>query len=357
MHLVDVLSVRTVPAAGVTLGLTRRCPLHCAHCSTRSTLDSEQAPAEMFERFVDSFGPEDRPQFLVMSGGEAMLRPDLVRTLAERARAVGTRSMALSGMFFARSRGIPPRIRSAIESLDHFSASIDAFHEREVPRANVLRVLDSLLAAGMDVSLHLVGRDAGDPYLERITAEVRRALGDRVPMFVNGLGSFGRAREWLDPAPAGARAERVEADPCGVATWPVVGFDGTVVACGNDDVIEGPTPSHLRLGHLDRDGWPEIRARSQRSSMVRALRLYGPRHLADRFRAGGLACDGYCQSCMTLPEVPGLEARVEELMARASTRVVEEEVSAMQLRAGAVSFARRHGIPRYAELVTCGARA
>ena len=55
MHLVDLLSLRAVPAGGVSIALTRRCPLSCAHCATNSLLTSEEAPAEMFVHFVDGF--------------------------------------------------------------------------------------------------------------------------------------------------------------------------------------------------------------------------------------------------------------------------------------------------------------
>jgi hypothetical protein len=46
----------------------------------------------------------------------------------------------LSGLFFARKPGIPKSIKSAIDAVDHFSVSMDAFHEREVPRSNVFTV-------------------------------------------------------------------------------------------------------------------------------------------------------------------------------------------------------------------------
>ncbi len=354
MHLVDVLSLRPVPAAGVTVGITRRCPLHCAHCSTNSTMTSEEGAADILVAFVESFGAADRPKILAMSGGEAMLRPRLVRDLAERARSVGTRSVALSGMFFASSGRIPSPIKEAIDALDHFSASIDAFHEREVSRSNVLRVLDSLLADGKDVSIHICGRDADDPYLESVIGDVQRAFDGAVPMFVNYISSFGRAREWFE-RDAPIRREKIDANPCGSAAWPLVAFDGTVVACGNDDVVVGPAPEHLRLGHIGTDDWSAIRARCVKFSMIRAIRLFGPEYLADHLSERTSACDGYCATCMKLSPDPALHQRVEEMMNRRSTAALEEYVSTMQINAGAVSFARRHGVPRYAELVTCGA--
>jgi hypothetical protein len=44
-------------------------------------------------------------------------------------------------------------------------------------------------------------------------------------------------------------------------------------------------------------------------------------------------------------------------MTKPSAAILEEQVSAMQKRAGAVAFARNHGLSRYAELVALGARA
>src|ERR1700755_2099192 len=170
MHLADYLAIRALPAAGVSLALTRRCPLNCAHCATNSTSTSEEAPAELFTRFVDSFTVEDHPEVLAISGGEAFLRPALLQDLAERAAAVGCRTASLSGMFWAKAKRIPPPIKRAIDALDHFSVSLDVFHEREVDRFDVYRVLEQLLDEGKDLSVHLVGVSYDDPYLVERTA-------------------------------------------------------------------------------------------------------------------------------------------------------------------------------------------
>ncbi len=354
MHLVDLLRLRPIPAAGVSLALTRRCPLSCAHCATNSTFSSEEAPAQMFRRFVDSFTAEDHPQAMAISGGEAFLRPALVQQLAERAALVGCRTCALSGMFWAKARRIPPPIKRAIDALDHFSCSLDVFHEREVRRADVYRALETLLSEGKDVSMHLVGRDADDPYLVERTEEVRRLFDGRVPMLVNYVNSTGRAAEWLDARDFGALAS-VAPNPCTLAAWPLVAFDGTVVACGNDDVVDGPAPAHLRLGHADVDGWPAIRARTLRSSLLRAIRTFGPEYVVDRQGSGVIACDGYCSTCQQMSDDPLLQARVDALMARASSQVIEREVVTIQRDAGPEAFIRRFAMSEYADLVTLGA--
>lgn len=354
MHLIDLLARRAVPAAGVSIGLTRRCPLSCAHCATSSTAFGDDVAGDVLLRFVATFGREDPPEVVAMSGGEPLLRPHLVREIAERARDFGCRSTVLSGMFFARSGRIPKPIARAIDAVDHFSVSLDVFHEREVPRINVLRVLEAVLADGTDVSIHVVGLHADDPYLEEITGEVRRTFDDRVPMFVNTVNAYGRAAEWHVPAAPPPLTE-VVADPCQLAAWPLVGWDGTITACGNEDVVDGPAPSHLRLGHAATDAWPVVQARCRASSMMRAIRLYGPEYVADRVSGGIPGCDGYCATCMKLTDDPALEPLVEELMAAPAVRVLERAAERMTREAGALQFARRYGPPRYAELTTLGA--
>ncbi|MDN5856398.1 MAG: radical SAM protein, partial [Actinomycetia bacterium] len=164
MHLADITRLRTVPAAAVYLALTRRCPLSCAHCSTESSMRSEQYPADPFHRLVDSFGAADRPEMICMSGGEALLRADLVRRLSARAHEVGTGVLLLSGMYFARGgRAIPAAVRDAVRGVDHFSASLDAYHEREVDRREVFRALRRIPEWGPQVSLHITGLDDDDP--------------------------------------------------------------------------------------------------------------------------------------------------------------------------------------------------
>jgi hypothetical protein len=317
-------------------------------------MDSEESGAEIFVRFVDSFELDNRPELMAISGGEAFLRPALVRELAERASLVGCRTMALSGMFWASARRIPPPIKRAIDALDHFSVSLDVFHEREVRREDVYRVLETLVAEGKDVSIHLVGLNADDPYLVERSDEINRRFDGGVPMLVNDVKSVGRAASWLEKR---HELSTNDANPCTLAAWPLVAFDGTIVACGNDDVVDGPAPAHLRLGHAATDGWPAIRARCLASNMLRAIRTVGPEYLNERLGSGTVTCNGYCATCMQLSTDPEIETRVAAMMARPSVGILEEQVTSLQRSAGALSFMRRYGLPEYAELVTLGAPA
>ncbi|QMU73260.1 radical SAM protein [Streptacidiphilus sp. P02-A3a] len=368
MHLAELLGRRSLPASAVFLAVTRRCPLHCGHCSTTSGTDGEEQPAALLRRFVETFTPADHPEFLLLTGGEPLLRPGLVRTLAGTARAAGTRSYLLSGMFFARTGATPDPIRAALRSVDHVAASLDAFHEREVPREQVFRVLREVLDSGRDASVQACGKGPDDPYLAELTEQVRAEFGDRVPMFVSTLRPVGRARAWLtaldatrapggDPArgTSDARARGPRAAPCDLAAWPTVGFDGTVTACCNQDLLDqAPPPAHLTLGHIASTTWPEVRRRSQSRPVLRALRTRGPLQLAYRHGGSDQPDADYCGSCRALGDRPGTLAAVAAGAAGPTAELLEQQAVGLQLAAGAVGFARRHGDPTRAGLVLLG---
>lgn len=349
MRLDELLALRPFPGAGLLVTVTRRCPLRCSHCSTASLRDSEQVDAAPLRRFLGSLGPADRPGVVLLTGGEPLLRPDLCADLAGSAARAGSRVALLSGMFFARKRTVPARVMRAVTAVDHFSASLDAFHEREVARADVFRAVHQVLDAGVECSFHLTGLGGDDPYLADVVADVRREFDDQVPMLVNEVRSFGRAAAWI-----GATRTVPDATlpgPCAMAAWPVIAFDGTVVACCNQRTVdERPVPAHLRLGHIAEDDWPEVRRRALESPVLRLVRALGPAHLTRRY-TGHAATTGYCDTCRGLADRPEVTAGAAREASGAGGLLLDRAAADRQCAAGPVELMRRHGVRRYAGLV------
>lgn len=355
MDLAELVGLRPLPGAGLLLTLTQRCPLQCAHCSTASTMAGDDPEPAPLVRFVGSFSARDRPEVIMMTGGEPLLLPDLVTELAETARRAGTRSALLTGAFFARQNPIPARLQRAAQAVDHFSASIDTFHERQVPRSDVFRLLRSVLDWGVPVSLHAVGSGSDDPYLADLTLEVRRTFGDRVPMLVNTIRPVGRAAAWTTARPLVADLHEVL--PCAMAAWPVVTHDGTVLACCNQDAVDRrPVPEHLRLGHIATDDWATVRGRTLSSPLLRMIRTTGPTYLLARYgERTGEARDHterrYCDGCRRLGEHPEVVNAVRKVASGAVGELLDQQAARVQFEAGPVAFVRRHGCAPYADLV------
>ncbi|MFJ4368339.1 radical SAM protein [Streptomyces chartreusis] len=335
------------------MALTRRCPLACRHCSTNSLMNLPNNPVEPFVQLVDTFTAEEHPELVLMSGGEALLQAETVRKIAQRSRAVGTRSYVLSGMYFARESRIPTPIKRAIDSVDHFAASIDAFHEEEVERSAVIEVLRQLMSEGKDVSIQIVGLDDEDPYLEEAIDDLRTSLDDRVPILVGHVNSAGRAAEWLHhDAPPVLASSAATPSPCAMASWPLVRFDGNIIACCNQDVVDVDViPEHLLIGNARHDSWESVRERTLTRELMRAVRLIGPEALAARTDR---CSPGYCGTCMTLSHDHLAKERAKELVESPSISRLESAMGSMLATGGAAAFVRNYGSPRYAELVLLG---
>jgi len=328
MNLDEILAIRAIPAGGVFLSVTRRCPLTCAHCSTNSLITSEEHPADLFLRFADTFTAADHPGLLLLTGGEALLRPALVEGVIERCHRAGTPVGLISGLYFARQPTIPSTLRRSIDAVDHFTASLDVYHERQIPRSDVFRVLQELLDAGKDLSIQIAGLEEDQPYIDGVVADIDRTFEGRVPFLVTQVHPVGRAREWVqeEPIPVSPVARP---QPCAEAAWPVVTFDGTVVACSNQTIVDGPGPPHLRLGHTSVDDWPTVRDRMLQRTLPRAIRLWGPEYIAERYGTDGARCDGYCETCFQLSDHPEVAAGLEPALARESIDFVQQQVIAM----------------------------
>lgn len=353
MELAELVGLRPFPAAGLLLGLTRRCPLRCGHCSTGSDLTVREEPdAGQLLRFVGSFTEENRPDVVMLTGGEPLLLPTLAGELSFLARRAGSRTAVLSGMFFARSKEIPPAILRAIAQVDHFSASLDVHHEREVARADVFRALHRIRESGVSVSFHLTGTGADDPYLADITRSIGKEFGGRVPSLVNEVRPFGRAASWARPARTGP--DPSAAAPCSMAAWPVVAFDGTVLACCNQDTVDRrPAPAHLDLGHIASDDWGTVRRRALESPVLRMIRTVGPAHLAAR--SGAAPHPGsYCDGCRALGGDEAVTAAAGAVAAGPAGVLLDLAAARRGALGGPEGVVRRHGCSAYAPLVGAG---
>ncbi len=351
MELTELVGLRPQPCAGVLLTVTQRCPLSCAHCSSSSSMSAAATDPARLVEFVGSFSPRNRPALMMLTGGEPLLLPELVVLLAETARRAGTRTALLTGAFFAAADTVPARIMRAARAVDHFSVSVDAYHERQVPRHHVFRLLRVLLDAGVRVSLHMVGSGSDDPYLAALTAQTRREFDDRVPMLVNTVRSVGRAAAWAGAGPVGPDGSGVL--PCAMAAWPVVAADGTVLACCNQDTVDRrPVPAHLRLGHIATDDWATVRERALASPALRMIRTTGPVYLLNRYGTRPAPREtGYCGTCRRLGDHPEVLAGVRGVASGPAGELLDRQAARVQVDAGPVALLRRHGCARYADLV------
>jgi hypothetical protein len=332
MHLREIFRIRGKTAAGVYMLLTRRCPMSCAHCSTQShPMATDELSREPVEKFIDSFEGADPPELLCLSGGEALLRPALVKSLVSRAAKAGTSTYLMSGMFFASEGRVPRPVRQAVAGLAHFSASIDRYHEKFVPREAALKALASIRDLGVSISIQSVANGREDPYFHDLLAEIETYFGRSVPVFYLLLKPIGRAAEWF--MPGSVEVESSPISPCKVASWPTVSFDGHIYACCNQRVIEGGQGQHLSVGHIEEVDWRTVRARMLERPVLRLIRTLGPTKAA--LLAGSPIVHGQCRTCSSIRADADADARMASAMMTPRSKILEAYVSQASAEPGA----------------------
>ncbi len=190
----------------ISWNLTRRCNLLCTHCyisAVPEVSNSEELTTQESCRFVDEIAQVNPNAFLILSGGEPLLRQDLF-DLAAYARDKGfTVVLGTNGVLLGEREARLMRqsgIQGAGISLDSVNPRMhDAF--RRLPGAwqGAIRAMEALRAEGIDFSIHT---NVTSWNVEEIPAMIDLAgsLGAKVLLFFF-LIRTGRGQDIIDITP------------------------------------------------------------------------------------------------------------------------------------------------------------
>lgn len=194
-------------AYSVSWNLTQRCNLECAHCymSAFAGADArgELTTAEC-RRVIDEIAQVNPNVFLILTGGEPLLRRDLFEIAAHAAEQRFTTVFGTNGVLLREREAKLMRqhgVLGASISLDSTDpAKHDAF--RRLPRAwaGAVRATKVLNDAGLDFSLHMSVTDWNVGEVPAMI-DLAKELGARVLNFFF-LVRTGRGRNLTDIDPA-----------------------------------------------------------------------------------------------------------------------------------------------------------
>ena len=179
--------VQFQPPRVIAWETTRRCPLKCRHCraGAADVPYERELSTDECRRVLDSLGP--RPPMVIWTGGEPMLRPDILE-LVSHATTLGVRSvMAPCGMLVTedRLRALKDAgVMACSFSLDGpDAASHDAF--RGVPGAfdNVTRAMSVARAIGMPFQVNTTVSTLNLDRLEEIHAKAVELGAAKLDLF------------------------------------------------------------------------------------------------------------------------------------------------------------------------------
>ncbi len=210
--------------------LTRRCPLECAHCCTRSGPDVDDAADEIAAKtWIDqavALGIRD----ICFTGGDPFVALPALRTLVAHAGENHAIAGAITSAFWATSERRAKQVLRQLPGLHYVGLSYDMYHADWTPPERVQFAFAGAKAVGLQVMVGV----CYPPWQSPPEAEVHR-LFPGADIYCTPLNEVGRGATLLPRLVKQALAEQVasQTDDAGFCPYmvPFVNTRGSVLAC------------------------------------------------------------------------------------------------------------------------------
>lgn len=336
------------PPSYVSLMVTRRCNMSCGHCSVESSPQVKGEPTETELLDIVRQAATTGVKIIQVTGGEPMLREQVVLRLVRECRQLGVVSVMTTNGFWGKSLTQARRRLKALRraGLGALTVSYDRYHAEFQGPQPALNIAQAAEEINFSVNINIV-RVAEDPELQRIITPFAEVKSAHLRFY--DVQAVGRARM----LPVDSLRSEIEGF-CGAAAFPAITDDGRVTACNGPSYFAGPE-SPLFVGSLRETPLPALFERHQQDPILDTIRTFGPARLRDelgkipefetfpfRQRYHGL-CD-LCHHITTNPEaVSALRTRLSQPQFVAE-RVAARRVIENSKSGGAMSWRYVNGI-------------
>lgn len=301
----------------LSLMLTRRCNIACGHCSVESSpAVRDPAPTEQELLDVLQQAASAGVNAIQLTGGEPMLREQLVLRLTREALRLGMRPMLTTNGFWGGTPALAlARLQALLDAgLSRLTVSFDrhhAEHQGPGPAVNIVRAGERL---GIPVNIN-VTRLRDESGLEDIVAPFAALPAARLRFY--------------DVQPVGAAARSVDADAwrgetsgfCSACDSPALTDDGRLIAC-NGPAYFTPAGHPLQLGSLREQSLATLLAAHRDDPLLETIRTLGPERLLQElsavpgFEAYGSRdrYRGLCDLCLRITSDPAAVSALRQCL-------------------------------------------
>ena len=322
--------------------LTRKCNMSCAHCSVESSpkINGEPSDEELMESVRAAH--ENGVRSVLLTGGEPMLRPQIVFDLLDQARELGMMTALTSNGFWGKS---PEKAEQTVARLQDaglrlLTISYDRYHadyQGSAPAVNIARAATKA-KLGFNVSITRTAQDADLESFVAPFADVPRAN-----LRFYDVQPIGRARQFE------IATLRAEIDGfCNACSAPALTDDGRMIAC-NGPAYFSADASSLVIGSTREEPMETLLRRHRQDPILEAIRARGPAWLLGELRQmegfEGWArprYGGMCDLCLHLNSDEKATAALRAHLAQ--PRLIAQMAAARQV----IAAARRDELSRAA---------
>lgn len=300
----------------VAIMLTRRCNMTCAHCSVQSGPKIREEPTrdELIATLHSAADAGIRS--VQITGGEPMIREDIVFDLLRVAKKRGMIATMSSNGFWGKRQAKAWRTVAALKRADlkRITISYDRYHAQfqgPQPALNIARAAEWF---NMPLNINIT-RVANDPEIASIIAPFEKR--HQLKMRFYDVQEVGRAREL--PI-AELRGET--SGYCTACCAPAITDDGRVTACnGPAYFLDDSSP--LVIGSFRKTPMAQLLQKHANDPILETIRRAGPERLLHELEEAGVARElgirrqhsGLCDLCIDINTNPAAVAVLRERLA------------------------------------------
>jgi hypothetical protein len=303
-------------AQAFSIMLTRRCNMTCAHCSVKSGPKIREEPTR--EELIATIHAAADAGFrsVQITGGEPMIREDIVFDILRVARKRGMAATLSSNGFWGKKQSTAWRTVAALKraGVARVTISYDRYHAKfqgPEPALNIARA-----AEWFNLPLNInITRVVNDPEIAGIIAPFEKR--HQLKMRFYDVQEIGRAREL--PI-AELRGET--SGYCTACCTPALTDDGRMTACnGPSYFLDESSP--LVIGSFKTKPLAELLHKHTNDPILETIRRAGPEKLLRELQDAGVARElgirshhsGLCDLCLDINTNPAAVSVLRERFA------------------------------------------
>nr|WP_281406139.1 radical SAM protein [Mesorhizobium sp. B1-1-7] len=301
--------------------LTNRCNMRCAHCCVNSGPQERSRVdlATLLPQFAD-LANAGAIMAIHVSGGEPFLFPDDIRAIAAIGNLARIPVAVNTNGFWGRQVSKAELLLRSMPGVTQLIFSADTFHEKFLDTRHLRTGIAVALSLGIRIKV-TVCTEAGlrTEYVKELENSFGTDLLSQMEFVVVPVEPGGRASALKE---AYWRPDLRELPPgrCDVINRPVVMENGDVLACANTVTASRTDGNYLKIGNIREKKLSAILDDGKSSNFVRAMRVLGPKFLADQLPSQDRSKlrafypkDDICQLCEDLV-APSMRAGLERVL-------------------------------------------
>jgi hypothetical protein len=252
--------------------VTRRCNMTCAHCSVESGPGIRTQPDEKELEAMITEAADAGVCSVSFTGGEPMLRHDLVLRLMALARKCGLTSAITTNGFWGSTLTGARRTMKALraEGLGLLTLSYDRYHAKfqgPEPGRNIMRAAEEF---GVPMNVNFT-RVTDDTEIAELIKPFEESHYARLRFY--DVQPVGRARDF----PSESLRAEMEGS-CAAACTPAITDDGRLTACNGPSYFQLPD-SPLNLGSIRESSLTDLLRKHRDDPILQTVRAFGPSRL------------------------------------------------------------------------------